>query len=32
MIFRTKDGGLIEVNILDFKNDYLYYKFLNMVL
>jgi hypothetical protein len=26
MLFRKKDGTLIEININDFKNDYEYYK------
>jgi len=25
MIFRKSDGTLIEINLYDFKNDYLYY-------
>ena len=25
MIFRKPDGTLIEINLYDFKNDYLYY-------
>jgi hypothetical protein len=26
MIFRTANGGLVEINKYDFKNDILYYK------
>ena len=25
MIFRNSNGTLIEINLYDFKNDYLYY-------
>ena len=32
MLFRTKDGTLIVLNIYDFKNDVLYYsKMLNII-
>ena len=28
MIFRKSDGTLIEINLYDFKNDYLYYSYI----
>ena len=32
MLFRTKDGTIIELNLYDFKNDFLYYsKLLNII-